>query len=59
MVGGLSDTVSYTLEDRIFPYMDVFASMEYGIKVEVLDRRNIVYPDDKFDEVNIYRGQAK
>ena len=54
MVGGLSDTVGYTLEDRIFPYMDVFASMEYGIKVEVLDRRNIVYPDGKFDEVNIY-----
>jgi len=54
MVGGLSDTVGYSLEDRIFPYMKEFAQEEYGIDVEVLDRRNIVYPNGKFDKVNIY-----
>jgi len=54
MVAGLSDTVGYGLEDRIFPYMERFARKEYGIKVEVLDRRNILYPDGRFDEVNIY-----
>ena len=54
MVGGLSDTVGYSLEDRIFPYLKEFARREYGIKVDVLDRRNIIYPDGKFDEINIY-----
>jgi chromosome segregation ATPase len=54
MVGGLSDTVGYSLEDRIFPYMNGFALKEYRMKLEVLDRRNIVYPDGRFDEVNIY-----
>ncbi|RMG03329.1 MAG: hypothetical protein D6726_05830 [Nitrospirae bacterium] len=54
MVAGLSDTVGYGLEDRIIPYMERFAHKEYGIKVEVLDRRNIIYPDGRFDEVNIY-----
>ncbi len=54
MVGGLSDTVGYGLEDRIFPYIKNFAKKEYGIKVEVLDRRNIVYPDGRYDEANIY-----
>jgi vacuolar-type H+-ATPase subunit I/STV1 len=54
MVGGLSDTVGYGLEDRIFPYMKRFALKEYGVKTEVLERRNIVYPDGRYDEVNIY-----
>ncbi|RMG03770.1 MAG: hypothetical protein D6726_04860 [Nitrospirae bacterium] len=54
MVGGLSDTVGYSLEDKIFPYMERFARKEYGFKIDILDRRNIVYPDGKFDEVNIY-----
>ncbi len=54
IVAGLSDTVGYTLEDRIFPYIREFAKKEYGVKVEVLDRRNILYPDGRFDEVNIY-----
>ncbi len=54
MVGGLSDTVGYSLEDRIFPYMEKFVRKEYGVETEVLDRRNIVYPDGRFDEANIY-----
>ncbi len=54
MVGGLSDSVGYGLEDRIFPYIREFALKEYGIEVEILDRRNVVYPDGRYDEVNIY-----
>ena len=54
MLAGLSDTVGYGLEDSIFPYMKEFAKREYGVEAEVLDRRNIVYPDGKYDEANIY-----
>jgi len=54
IVAGISDTVGYALEDKIFPYIEDFAKKEYGVKVEVLDRRNILYPDGNFDEVNIY-----
>ena len=51
---GLSDTIGYGLEDKVIPYIKEFAKIEYGIEVEVLDRRNIIYPDGRFDEVNIY-----
>ncbi len=54
MVAGLSDTVGYGLEDKIFPYMVDFAKKEYNIDVKKLDRKNIVYTDGKHDEVNIY-----
>ncbi len=54
ILAGLSDLVGYGLEDRIFPYMKEFAMQEYGLEVEVLDRRNVTYPDGRFDEVNIY-----
>jgi|Deesub1362B_J571_1020462.scaffolds.fasta_scaffold00289_37 DNA repair ATPase RecN len=54
LVSGLSDTVGYGLEDKIFPYIEDFARREYGVEVEVLDRRNVVYPDGGFDQVNIY-----
>jgi hypothetical protein len=53
-VAGLSDTVGYGLEDQIFPYMEDFVRKEYGVEVEVLDRRNVIYPDGRFDEINIY-----
>ncbi len=54
MVAGLSDSVGYTLEDRIFPYIREFVLKEYGVKAKILDRRNIIYPDGGFDEANIY-----
>jgi len=60
MVGGLSDTVGYGLEDRIFPFLEEFARREFGIEVDLLDRRNIVYPDGRFDQANIYvEGRRK
>ncbi|MCX7858374.1 MAG: hypothetical protein N2513_10440 [Deltaproteobacteria bacterium] len=54
LLGNLSDTVGYGLEDRIMPYVPAFAVKEFGIKVDLIERRNIVYPDGRYDEVNIY-----
>jgi chemotaxis protein histidine kinase CheA len=54
MLGNLADTVGYGLEDKIIPLMKKFAEDEYGIKVKNFGRKNIVYPDGKFDELNIY-----
>jgi len=61
LVVNLSDTVGYGLEDKLFPYMKDFAQKEYGIKVKKLGRKNLVYADGKYDELNIfiegYRGE--
>jgi predicted transcriptional regulator len=54
ILAGLSDTVGYGLEDKIMLYMYDFARDEFGVEVEVIERRNIVYPDGRYDEVNIY-----
>ncbi len=54
IVAGLSDTVGYGLEDKIMPYISDFAKKEFAIETLLIDRRNIVYPDGRFDEVNIY-----
>ncbi len=51
---GISDTVGYGLEDKIMPYMYDFARSEFGVEAEIVERRNIVYPDGRYDEVNIY-----
>jgi len=54
ILSGISDTVGYGLEDKIFPYLYDFARKEFGVEVEVLDRRSILYTDGRSDEVNIY-----
>ena len=54
MVGNLSDVVGYGLEDRIMPYMYDFAKKVYGVSVDIVDRRNVIYPDGRYDEINIY-----
>jgi hypothetical protein len=54
ILSGISDTVGHGLEDKIFPYLYDFARKEYGVEVEVVDRRNVLYTDGRFDEVNIY-----
>ena len=51
---GLSDTVGYGLEDKLIPVMPKFIKNKYGFEVKLVDRRNLVYPDGKFDEINIY-----
>ncbi|WP_291319922.1 hypothetical protein [Desulfonatronospira sp.] len=52
-VAGLSDSVGYGLEDRLMPYIPEYARLEFGLDVESLDRKNVIYPDGKYDEVNI------
>ncbi|MFN3133973.1 MAG: hypothetical protein ACK44H_00225 [Candidatus Kryptonium sp.] len=54
ILAGISDTVGYGLEDKVMLYMNEFARDEYGIEAEVVGRKNIVYPDGRYDEVNIY-----
>ncbi len=53
-LGGLSQAVGYGLEDKIMPFMPDFVKKNYGIDTTLIERKNIVYPDGKFDELNIY-----
>ncbi|CUS96987.1 hypothetical protein [Candidatus Kryptobacter tengchongensis] len=54
ILAGISDTVGYGLEDKVMVYMREFARDEYGVEAEIVERRNVVYPDGRYDEVNIY-----
>ena len=53
-LGGLSQTVGYILEDRILSQVGAFARREFGIEVSLVDRRNLIYDDGEYDELNIY-----
>lgn len=53
-VGGLSNTVGYSLEDRSYPILKQVLKRDFGIDVERLIRKNIVYAHNLFDEINIY-----
>lgn len=53
-LGGLTQDVGYGLEDKVMPYMVDFVKKNYGIEAELVKRKNIVYPNGKYDELNIY-----
>ena len=53
-LGDLTMSVVYGIEDKLIPKMKAAALHEFGIDVSLVDRRNFVYPDGKYDEVNIY-----
>ena len=53
-VGGLSMAVGYGLEDRVIPYIPLFAKETYRMKVQVVDRRFILCDEGQYEEVNIY-----
>ncbi len=54
-VGGLSMTVGYNLEDKLYPYLERFVEKVYKLKVqEIILRKNLIYENGKFDEINIY-----
>ena len=53
-LGGLADVVGYGLEDKIIPFMPDFVKKNYGMKTARVERKNIVYPNGRFDELNIY-----
>jgi hypothetical protein len=47
--------VGYGIEDKLYPHMTNFAKKCFGINPEkVVLRKNIGYPDGKYDEVNLY-----
>jgi len=58
-IGGLAMDVGYGIEDKIIPYISDFGKKEFGIKVTAVDRRNIVYSDGNYDEVNIFAEGVK
>ena len=57
-VGGISNTIGYGLEDKAFPILPDLLKRDFGIEVDKLYRRFLLYPDGKDDEINIY-GEGK
>ncbi|MBF0201000.1 MAG: hypothetical protein HQK66_06765 [Desulfamplus sp.] len=53
-MGGLAMAVGYGIEDKLMPHIPKFADKVFGILADMVDRRNIVYPDGNYDEANIY-----
>jgi len=59
LLGDLTNTVGYRLEDTIMKYIHDYALKEYGIAISTVDRRYITYPDGRYDEINIYAEGTK
>ena len=59
LLGDLTNTVGYGLEDTIMKYIHDYALKEYGIAISTVDRRYITYPDGRYDEINIYAEGTK
>jgi len=59
LLGDLTNTVGYGLEDTIMKYIHDYAQKEYGISITTVDRRYITYPDARYDEINIYAEGTK
>ncbi len=57
-VGGISNTLGYSLENSSYKSLTKILPERFGIQIEKLYRRNIVYASGKFDEINIY-GEGK
>ncbi|MBW1966366.1 MAG: hypothetical protein JRG77_02005 [Deltaproteobacteria bacterium] len=53
-LGGISNTVGYTLENEAIKHLPGILQRDIGLKINVMDRRFIEYPDGKYDEINIY-----
>ncbi len=58
-LGGLAMAVGYGIEDKVMPYFFDLAKKDYGILVKRVDRRNYIYPDGRYDEINIFAEGAK
>jgi len=58
-VGGLTMDVGYGIEDRIMPYICDFGKKEFDTDIKLVERRNLVYPDGNYDEINIYAEGMK
>ena len=58
-LGGLAQSVGYGLEDKLFPFIWDFAKKNYQVDVESVERKYMVYPDGRSDELNIYAEGRK
>ncbi len=58
-LGGLAMAVGYGIEDKVMPYFFDLAKKDYGVLVERVDRRNYIYPDGRYDEINIFAEGSK
>ena len=58
-LGGLAMSVGYGIEDSLMPYIFDFGRVEYGIKVESVERKNLVYDNGSYDEINIFAQGTK
>ncbi len=58
-LGGLAMAVGYGIEDKVMPYFFDLAKKDYGILVKRVDRRNYIYPDGRYDEINIFAEGEK
>jgi uncharacterized phage infection (PIP) family protein YhgE len=58
-LGGLAMAVGYGIEDKVMPYFFDLARKDYGILIKRVDRRNYIYPDGRYDEINIFAEGAK
>ncbi len=54
LVGGISNTLGYSLENKSYGPLKRILEERFGLKVKRLYRRNLVYASGKFDEINIY-----
>jgi hypothetical protein len=53
-VGGITNTIGYELEDKAYPALPMLLKRDFGLEVDRLYRRFLIYPDGKDDELNIY-----
>ncbi len=53
-IGGLSATIGYTLENRAISKLPAILQKDFGIHIDLMDRRFIEYPDGQEEEINIY-----
>ena len=54
-LGGLSMAVGYGIEDKLYPHLEKFAEKVFDVvPMDVVLRKNIVYADGRFDELNVY-----
>jgi hypothetical protein len=58
-LGGLTMDVGYGIEDKIMPYICDFGKKEFDTDIRLVERRNLVYPDGNYDEINIYAEGMK
>ncbi len=58
-LGGLTMDVGYGIEDKIMPYICDFGKKEFDTDIMLVERRNLVYPDGNYDEINIYAEGMK